>query len=592
MGSGGSDWQEQAWTFHDKVGELRYYVGWRAASVARCQLVGSDLDPDTGRPTGTTENDTVRQIVRDIAGGVTGQSQILKRMTTMLTVPGEGFIAMIVRDSESHDTYSDGSPLTLDAKEQGEFEEWIVLSRDEIKASGSDGLELTLQDDSKHLFDEDRDLLFRVWNPHPRKASEADSPVRAAEDALLEIVRTTTSIDNAGKSRLVGNGIVFVPQEMSLPEQGAPGATPMAGDPAGPDYGIQPDSVQQLQDLLYQVGTTAYKDQESMAAFMPIIASVPGEWTDKVKHLTFDSQVAETSLKTRDAAIRRLAMSLDVAPEQLLGMGSSSNHWSAWLLAEEDVKVHVVPILETIVAELTKYILRPLLEQAGIDPNQYVVWYDTTPLTQDPDKKAEATAAHDRGGLTTKALRKYSGFDDSDGYDLTTAEGWQELARDKAAADVSLIPTLAPLLGGVANQITPPAQQPAINAPTDTTPTEPETLPESEPVSQPDSTDEPPAETVTSAAILAFVETFTARALELANKRRRNRANAAQFRGIPMHLAHRNLPAVPATDVPKLIEGWDASVPWGAVERLGFTRRAIAAWVERDAADELTKVAG
>ncbi|WP_232622231.1 hypothetical protein [Rhodococcus rhodochrous] len=513
-------------------------------------------------------------------------------MTTMLTVPGEGFIAMIVRDSESHDTYSDGSPLTLDTKEQGEFEEWIVLSRDEIKASGSDGLELTLQDDSKHLFDEDRDLLFRVWNPHPRKASEADSPVRAAEDALLEIVRTTTSIDNAGKSRLVGNGIVFVPQEMSLPEQAAPGATPMAGDPAGPDYGIQPDSVQQLQDLLYQVGTTAYKDQESMAAFMPIIASVPGEWTDKVKHLTFDSQVAETSLKTRDAAIRRLAMSLDVAPEQLLGMGSSSNHWSAWLLAEEDVKVHVVPILETIVAELTKYILRPLLEEAGIDPNQHVVWYDTTPLTQDPDKKAEATAAHDRGGLTTKALRKYSGFDDSDGYDLTTVEGWQELARDKAAADVSLIPTLAPLLGGVANQITPPAQPPAITAPPDTTPAEPETLPESEPVSQPDSTDELPTETVTSAAVLAFVETFTARALELANKRRRNRANAAQFRGIPMHLAHRNLPAVPATDVPKLIEGWDASVPWQTVERLGFTRRTIAAWVERDAADELMKVAG
>jgi hypothetical protein len=590
IGSSGSDWQEQAWTFLDKVGELRYYVGWRAASVARCQLVGSDLDPDTGRPTGYTENPTVQRIVRDIAGGVTGQSQILKRLTTGLTVPGEGFVAMIVRDSESHDTYSDGSPLSVEDQEQGEFQEWIVLSRDEIKASGSDGLEFTLEDDSKHLFDEERDLLFRVWNPHPRKASEADSPVRAAEDTLMEIVRTTKSIDNAAKSRLVGNGIVFVPQEMSLPNQSAPGASPMPGDAPGMDYGVQNESAQQLQDLLYHVGTTAYKDQDSMAAFMPLIASVPGDWTDKVKHVTFDSQIAETSLKTREAAIRRLAMSLDVAPERLLGLGSNSNHWSAWAIAEDDVKVHVVPVLETIVAELTKYILRPLLEKEGIDPNQYVIWYDTTPLTQDPDKKAEAKDAHDRGGLTTKALRKYSGFDDSDGYDLTTAEGWQELARDKAAADVSLIPALAPLLGGVANQITPPAQQPAINAPTAPAAPESETLPESEPVTQPDSTDEP--DTVTSAAVLAFVETFTARALELANKRRRNRANAAQFRGVPMHLAHRNLPAVPATDVPKLIEGWDTSVPWDKVERLGFTRRAIAAWVERDAVDELTKVAG
>lgn len=56
MGSSGSNWQEQAWEFLDKVGELRYYVGWRSASVARCQLIGSDLDPDTGRPTGYTEN--------------------------------------------------------------------------------------------------------------------------------------------------------------------------------------------------------------------------------------------------------------------------------------------------------------------------------------------------------------------------------------------------------------------------------------------------------------------------------------------------------------------------------------------------------
>lgn len=589
MGSSGSDWQEQAWEFLDKVGELRYYVGWRSASVARCQLVGSDLDPDTGRPTGYTENDTVRRIVRDIAGGVTGQSQILKRLATALTVPGEGFVAMIIRDGESHDTYSDGSPLSTEDQNALEFQEWVVLSRDELKSSG-DKLEFTLQDETKHLYDETRDLLFRVWNPHPRRASEADSPVRAATDPLLEIVRTTQSIDNAGKSRLVGNGIVFVPQEMSLPDQNAPGAEPLPGDPAGPGGPVPyaaPSASQQLQDLLYQVGTTAYKDQESMAAFMPIIASVPGEWTKNVTHLKLNSDVADTSLKTREAAIRRLAMSLDVAPERLLGLGSNSNHWSAWAIAEDDVKVHVVPVLETIVAALTQFILRPLLEREGIDPSHHVIWYDTAPLTQDPDKKDEALSAHDRGGLTTKALRKYSGFDDSDGYDLTTAEGWQELARDKAAADVSLIPTLAPLLGGVADQVTLPAQ-PAINAPVENTPTtEPETLPETEPVDEPDSADEPPA--VTSAAILVFVETFTARALELANKRRRNRANAAQFRDVPMHLAHRNLPSVPAVEVPKLIEGWDTSVPWGAVERLGFTRRTIASWVEHNAIDELTR---
>ncbi|WP_241997278.1 hypothetical protein [Rhodococcus sp. SMB37] len=589
IGSSGSNWQEQAWEFLDKVGELRYYVGWRSASVGRCHLIGSEIDPVTGLPTGATDNPVVQRIVRDIAGGVSGQSLMLTRLAAALTVPGEGFVAMIIRDGSSVETYSDGSPLSAADRDEMEFQEWVVLSRDEIKASGSDDLEFTLQDNTKHMYDETRDVLFRVWNPHPRRASEADSPVRAAEDALLEIVRTTKSIDNAGKSRLVGNGIVFVPQEMSLPGQDAPGATPMAGDAPSPDYGVPyatPSASQQLQDLLYQVGTTAYKDQESMAAFMPIIASVPGEWTDKVKHVKFDSTVAETSLKTREAAIRRLAMSLDVAPEQLLGLGTSSNHWSAWLLAEEDVKVHVVPVLKTIVASLTQFILRPVLEREGIDPTQFVVWYDTTPLTQDPDKKAEAQSAHSVGAITSKALREYSGFGEEDAYDLTTPDGWKQLARDKAAADVSLIPTLAPLLGGVVDDIQAPAQPtPAIETPT--SPEEPDTLPESEPATQPDSTDEP--DTVTSSAtVIALVDTFTARALELANKRRRNRANADHFRDIEMHLAHRNLPKVPVADVPKLIEGWDTSVPWPAIERLGFDRRTITMWVEQDAVDELS----
>ncbi|UYP17730.1 hypothetical protein OED52_13720 [Rhodococcus sp. Z13] len=587
MGSG-DDWQTKAWTFYNKVGELRYYVGWRAASVSRCQLVGSDIDPATGRPTGTTQDPRVQQIVRDIAGGAPGQSQLLKRLTYMLTVPGEGFVAMIVRSGDI-DTYSDGSPISDTDKAAGGIEEWIALSRDEVKASGSDGIEFTLQDGSTHTYDETTDLLFRVWNPHPQKASEADSPVRAAEDPLVEIVRATVSIDNASKSRLVGNGIVFIPQEMSLPEQNAPTATPLPSEtPAGYDPDIvAPPAAQQLQDLLYQVGTTAYSDQDSMAAHMPIIAAVPGEWTDKVKHLKFDSPVAESSLKTRESAIRRLAMSLDVAPERLLGLGSNSNHWSAWAIAEDDVKVHVVPVLETIVDALTRFVLRPALERAGIDPDKHVIWYDTTPLTQDPDKKAEAKDAHDRGAITSKALREYSGFVDEDGYDLTTAEGWQELARDRAAKDVSLIPMLAPLLGAGVSEIQATQQQlPAGNTTTTTDAGEGDELPHTEPATQPTATDEP--DQVNASATIALVETFVARAVELANKRRRNRANAHLFRDTPIHLAHRNLPRLPKAEVPKLIEGWDTSIPWPTVERLGLTRDTITAWVEADATDILT----
>ena len=51
MKSSTGDWQDRAWDMLDHVGELRYYVAWRANSCSRVRLVASELDPDTGLPT-------------------------------------------------------------------------------------------------------------------------------------------------------------------------------------------------------------------------------------------------------------------------------------------------------------------------------------------------------------------------------------------------------------------------------------------------------------------------------------------------------------------------------------------------------------
>src|SRR5207253_525792 len=99
--------------------------------------------------------------------------------------------------------------------------------------------------------------------------------------------------------------------------------------------------VQQLQDLLFQVAQAAYDDEDSMAALIPMFATVPGDQIAKVNHLKFDNAVTELAIKTRNDAIARLAMSLDVSPERLLGMGSQTNHWSAWQIGDEDVQLHI-----------------------------------------------------------------------------------------------------------------------------------------------------------------------------------------------------------------------------------------------------------
>ncbi len=442
-------WQELAWQYVSRVGELSYYVNWRAAAASRCRLVASDVDPITRIPTGTTENAVVAEIVRDIGGDASRQASMVARMTALLTIPGEGYFAMLIRDPsrERTATKEETVPGTNGVPEAG-VEQWFTVSRDEIRkgTAQADAIEIVLPDGIIHTFDPNTEMLFRTWNPDLRKASEPTSPVRANLDTLNEIVRTTQTIENASKSRLLGNGVLFVPQEMSLPSSVSPAAEAIPGSPPTATPPTMEGSAQQLQDLLYEVATTAFKDQNSMAAYLPVIASAPGEWIKNVSHVSFDSKISEMALLTREKSMQRLARGLDVSPERLLGLGGS-NHWSAWQIDDNDMKVHIAPPVEVICAALTDAVLREALVELGLDPEAYVIWYDASDLVQDPDRADDAKDAYDRGAITAESLRRYTGFNESDGYDLESQQGWEELARDRAAQDVSLIADLAPLLG-------------------------------------------------------------------------------------------------------------------------------------------------
>lgn len=555
-GSRGDDWQTAAWDMLDAVGELRYYVAWRSNSCSRVRIVASELGED-GMPTGECENARVNDIVRAIAGGTLGQGQLIKRSVECLTVPGELWVAII---------------------NDGERDIWLVLTRDEIKRSGQ-SVTVTLPDGSKHDIQQGSDTMFRVWNPHPRRAHDADSPVRATMDSLNEIIRTTKTISNASKSRLIGNGVVFVPHEMSLPAANSPitedGFSPsLTGTPA----------VQQLQELLFQVAQTAYDDEDSMAALIPMFAGVPGDQVKNVSHLKFDNSVTDIAIKTRNDAIARLAMGLDVSPERLLGLGKNSNHWTAWSIGEEDVKLHIVPPVEVMCAALTDQVLIPMLEREGIDPSLYVIWHDASALTADPDLTASATNAFDRGVITADAYREFLNLGDT-GYDLNTITGWQEWARDRVSVDPKLLPELMPLLdtiNGVVD-IAGPAPAPELPAPDPAPPVS--VNPQAEPADPVDQTVDTTAAT-RSVAELAVIEVMVGRALELAGKRRRTRSDYERLRDVPMHETHRFMDPVAEGAIGDLIRGWDTALEEETLARLqldtDYIRSAVRAAVRRE----------
>jgi len=584
--TGRADWQVEAWDLIEQVGELAYWLAWLTASCSRVQFIASEIDPDTGLPTGgltrddegnlDAEQQRVAKIVKDIAGGPLNQAQIRKRSAECLSVPGEHWLAVLQRGSVN----GQGQPV----------QDWYVLTRDEWKSRGGarngkagPGTIIDLPDGSKHEFVEGLDIMVRVWNPRPRKANEPTSPVRANLDNCREILRTTKKIKNAAKSRMVGNGVVFLPSEMSMPSSQAPVPEGMADVPGYevPEVMGVP-AAEELSQQLFDAASAAIDDEDSQAAFIPLLATVPGEHLGKILHLKFGNEITDVEIKTRTDSIMRLAMGLNMSPERLLGVGSNSNHWSAWQMADEDVQTHIKPVVETLCQAINQHILRAVFVAEKIDPDKYMLWFDASPLITDPDLSEEAKAAKEAGAMRNEVFLRTLGLPDDSDYDLSTIEGIQIWAREAVTKDPTLLTqqVFQAILSADNSELEnfdwpePPAALP------------PGQDPNADPNADPAATAEPDTEgdAVTASASYAdFVlaeRMLTSRVVALANKRRvRGNEQKARLARIPAHEWHRYLPPATEAEVRRTINDVDEALADTAVRSLNISTEGLRAAV-------------
>lgn len=419
---GTEEWQAKAWDYYDEIGELRFGVNWLANALSRVNLVAAVPPKSQGDEPVAVDLDAQPELVRqvqlvtEIAGGSAGQGQLLAGSAKHLTVPGLGFILATADDQT--DT----------------FASWRALSNDEVRKRGGDILEVAHSETGEWTELAEADLLIKVWRAHPRKSWTPDSPVRAVLDSLNEISLLTKRIAADARSRLAGNGLLVIPEEAEFP----PGQIVTQANGTTTE---QPD---EFIATFVQVAQIAIADQDSPAAKVPLVIRMPGEFVKDVQHLTFWSDF-DSSLDTlRQAAVKRLALGLDMPPEVLLGLGDS-NHWSAWQIAEEAITLHIEPLAETICHALTIGFLRPALEAEGLDPDSVIVWYDTTDLTTRPDHSTAAAEAHARRKISDAAYLREIGLDDAD-----TPEP-DELRRriliDLAMANPTIAPALLMLAG-------------------------------------------------------------------------------------------------------------------------------------------------
>ncbi|MFC4060235.1 hypothetical protein ACFOWE_18175 [Planomonospora corallina] len=381
-------WQERAWTFYDTTPEVRFAAKWVSNAMSGARLfAGRRIDDSTVEP--APDGHPASVLVTGIAGGPDGQSQLLKAFGSHLVVPGEGWI--VIR------------PLT-DGSGQDAGEDWQVLSVSEVSSQGNklvaeiDGEQVNIPGyDPDAPPDPDAPIAIRVWEPHPRRHMEADSPVRASMTLLEELQLLNAAVAAIARSRLTGRGVLLVPKGTRFP------TTP-----------AQTDAEDDLLELFLTVAETAYREPESAAATVPIILEVPADTISDIKRLTFESEFDELAIRLRDEAIRRFANSLEIPAEILLGLGDI-NHWGLWGLSQEAIRLGVEPRLATVAHALTTQWLRPLLEEQGVqDAGEWLVWYDTSPLRVRANRSQTALEVYDRGAISPTALRRETGFDESD----------------------------------------------------------------------------------------------------------------------------------------------------------------------------------
>lgn len=363
-------WQSEAWYQYDICGELRYATGWKGNACAQATLYAADVDPSTGRPQGPTENTTVQQIADSVLGGPVRRPQHVRTIAVNLEMVGEVYVLIVATSG------------------QDTADEWLVVSSTEMKLQGKN-VEYVHPKTGQTQKLAETDILIRIWSPHPRLQLNADSAVRALLPTLREIERTSQNIAARLDSRLVGAGLLLISDEIDFPEGD--------DDPAKPG-GLMGQMIEAAQASLNNPGAASSQ--------VPIVIEVPPDQVDAIKHLTFETPLSKEIIDLRTAAIERLAAGLDLPREVLEGMGQS-NHWSAWQVAEDTYKTHLLPLLDLISDAITVAFFVPALETKRVpNPDRYILAFDGTSLIGEPDPLAESITLYDHGLISGRAVRE------------------------------------------------------------------------------------------------------------------------------------------------------------------------------------------
>lgn len=523
-------WQNQGWDFYDTNGQLHNAVDYIGAACSLIRLYVAHVD-EYGVMQGEVDDDQdVAALADALFGGPAAKAEIQRSLGESLTVAGECYL--IGRTSG-----------------EGYGDKWIVIAPSEVRRQGN-RYSIMVGHGQREELDPAKDVIVRVWTPHPRRPLVADSPVRALLPLLAEMEMLQQTLRAQLSSRIANACVWVVPDTLMVPKGDS--ETSLAAD---------------IYEQFMEVVTSNIEGRGTAAQIAPIMMPVPlaeMQAMAGVPPLRFESVMDEQAIALRDEATKKLAIGINVPVEIQLG-SAEMNHWGVWFAGEEFITKSVMPIMGRIVDAMTTAYLYPALRLMGKDPAKYTYWYDVAPLASSANKLIDTINMAKDGYVSDDTVRAVANYNRSDA--PSERESNKKFARELLLRD----PTLAAVpewreMAGIHMDIEMPALDMSTPPPP---PPAPEELPEGPRPGQkpaPEDTDglTTSSDEITASAVKypspAHVAANSAviRALELAGKRMLTPAIRKSFGQEPPVTLHTKVRVIGGDYADSLLAGaWD-----------------------------------
>jgi hypothetical protein len=474
----GHEWQRDAFSFNELIGEIGYLNNLVANLVSTCELrvVESKIGVDGLEMDESTDPRAVR-VMEAFTGPQGGQKELKRRAAMHLQIAGESYLL--------------GTPLK-DKFDRAAGFLWEFLSTEEIRVTAGQGGQ-RIKRNASGLSDGDAGFvdveafIARLWRPDPRYSLRADSPMKRVLPICRELVVLSEVVDSIAKSRL-SSGMLFIPEEMSF---GPINETEAPNDS---------DDFDEFIGTLVEHMSAPVRDRTSAAGLVPLVVRGAAEYGDKIRLVQLAQDLDSTFHDLRMELLDRLAKGLD-APPEIIGGKAGLNHWSSYNVDADLIGKHVNPVGEMIAEFITVAYLRPMLAEfehvSDEDVQRFELVFDSRVLTARQDEGPAATGAWDRLALSDVSYLRANGFqlEDYPSEDERRRRTLEKvLMADPGTYGPLLLPELYPELGYLFAGVAPtPSSSPAQAAPVAAVPPDPAAamLPPAEPSVAPSAGTEP-----------------------------------------------------------------------------------------------------